>query len=44
MNRVQVMNFLVTSSVAVPIVIVLLLVLHFRAYSSVLGDCHMSSY
>ena len=29
---------------AVPIVIMLLSVLHFRAYPFVLGDCHMSSY
>jgi len=42
MNRVQVMNFLVTNNVAVPIVNVLPSVLLFRAYPSVLGDviCH----
>ena len=44
MNRVQVMSFLVTNSVAVPIVIVLLSVLLFSAYPSVLGECRMSSY
>ena len=42
MNRVQVMNFLVTNSVAVPVNIILVPVLLFRAYPSVLGEviCH----
>ena len=42
MNRVQDMNFLVTNSVAVPVNIILVPVLLFRAYPSVLGEviCH----
>ena len=42
MNRVQVMNFLVTNRVAVPVNIILVPVLLFRAYPSVLGEviCH----
>ena len=42
MNRVQVMNFLVTNSVAVPVNIILVPVLLFRAYPSILGEviCH----
>src|SRR6185437_6625189 len=42
MNIVQVMNFLVTNSVAVPVNIILVPVLLFRAYPSVLGEviCH----
>ena len=36
MNSVQVMDFLVTNSVAIPVVIILIPVLLFRAYPSVL--------
>jgi hypothetical protein len=44
MNRVQVMDFLVTNSVSVPVVIILILVLLFRTYPSVHWGSRISPY